>query len=312
MPMDWPASLPQQFSSNGYQDAFADNRYNTNPELGPALIRSRVTSMPRRLTGVMIMNKTQLDRLRQFWKVDTLDGKLPFLFPDPIFGYGWRRNYIYNTGYAGGVVGNPGTLPTGWGSTGVQNGITKAVVDMGVESGLQYTDVHFSGTPSGGAAAALTFALSPYTIVAAGGEAWTESFYARMVAGTKNNITVFGPYMYDTPSGAGGVVNNVLDSLSTLALINQRYSVTMKAAPVGTTGMQPGVYIAAKPGIFMDITIRLAGPQAEKSSKMTDLMPTPNTSRPIARFAAGGRPPQPSFLGGRTWSATLELEIFET
>jgi hypothetical protein len=65
-------------------------------------------------------------------------------------------------------------------------------------------------------------------------------------------------------------------------------------------------------GIFIDVTIRVAGIQMEKTNRPTGFMPTPNTGTPITRFAAGGRPPSPVFLGGVTWGVQMEMEIFET
>lgn len=308
MPMPWPDALPQRFDKDGYSDSFADNRQNTQTDLGPALIRSRISSMPRKIAGVMKMNKTQLDRLRQFWKVDTLDGKLPFLFPDPVFGYGERKNWIPNSGYAGAVAGNPGTPPNGWSGVGTQNGISKFIQSMGYEGNLQYVDLHFAGTPSGGGAAEIIFATS---IPSVSGQVWTESLYARMVAGDKTNLTAIRLRIHSLPN-VMTVETDILTQLSSAELAHQRYSNSGVLSSSGQTGVTPRIMVAGTLGIFIDITIRVAGIQMEKTDRPTAFMPTPNTATPITRFAAGGRPPSPIFLGGVTWGVQMEMEIFET
>jgi hypothetical protein len=308
MPMPWPSELPQQFEKDGYQDAFADNRQNTQTDLGPMLIRSRYSSMPRKLAGVMKMNKTQLIRLRKFWKTDTLDGKLPFLFPDPVFGYGWRRNWIPNSGYAGAVAGNPGTLPTGWSGTGLQNGINKIVAGVGMEGDLQYVDLHFAGTASGTGVGEVIFAPN---IAAKAGETWTESAYLRMIAGGKDHVLGAKLITYNTPNTANGSTD-FLAKLSSLELKSQRYANTWVTSGGTMTGVSPRIQVVGEPGIFMDITIRVAGVQMEKADYPTEFMFTPNDANPIARFQPGGRPPSPIFLGGVTWGVNIELEIFET
>jgi hypothetical protein len=308
MPQAWPSSLPQQFEKDGYSDAFGDNRIATQPDLGPALIRSRISSMPRPITGVMMMDHDQLVRLRQFWRDDTLDGKLPFNFPDPVFGYGWRRNWLPNSGTGGAVTGSPGHLPTGWSGGGTQNGIIAEVAEYGTVSGLPYVDLHYAGTGTGAAYNLISFSGS---IPAVSGETWTQSLYMQLLAGSKTNVLNIGLVQYDVPSTTSHMVD-VLPQLSTLALAQQRYTNTWTPQITGLTGLIPRLVLWAKPGIFMDMRIRIGGPQMEKVKSATDFMLTPNTANPIARFRANGGPPQPVFLGGESWAVNLELEIFET
>jgi len=307
MPMPWPASLPQRFDKDGYQDAFADNRHATQTDLGPALIRSRISSMPRKIAGVMKMDKTQLERLRQFWKVDTLDGKLPFLFPDPVFGTGEYKNYIPNSTYAGAVPGSPGTLPAGWSGAGDQNGVTKRVAEIGVEEGLQYVDIEFAGTATG--PADIIFAAPP--IAAVSDQTWTESLNARLVSGSKVNIDKINVIMYNSPETTSSGLD-IRPQLGPQEMKYQRYAHTWRPSVIGMTGISPRFQVVGTPGIFFTIRIRLAGVQLEKANSASEFIVTPNTGTPITRFAAGGAPPQPTFLGGKTWGVNIELEIFET
>ncbi len=309
MPQPWPAELPQRFDKDGYQDAFADNRLASKTDIGPALIRSRISSMPRRISGVMKMNKTQLDRLRKFWQVDTLDGKLPFIFPDPVFGTGSFKNYIPNSSYAGAAAGSPGSLPTGWSGLGVQNGITKRVEEIGVEGGLEYVDIVFSGVPAGATTAEIIFSPDiPYV----SGETWTHSAYVRMKSGTKTNIERTALFMYAVPTTQASF-NNFLGGLSTAPLELQRFEHTWKPDVVGMTAISPRLHVrGVQTGQPINIVLRVAGVQLEKLDRASDFILTPNTGFPITRFAAGGNPPSPIFLGGKTWGVNLELEIFET
>jgi hypothetical protein len=308
MPQNWPAELPQQFDKDGYQDAFSDNRLATGTDLGPALIRSRYTAMPRRIIGVMKMHKWQLNRLRDFWRTDTLDGKLPFIFPDPVFGYGWRRNWVPNSGNDGAVSGNPGTFPLGWSGAGYANGIYRRVAGFGLEAGMEYTDFQLSGTPTGTGVAEITFATA---VAAAIGEPWTLSAYTRMVAGSKQNLTRLALIQYSVPVTGNNVSVDILGQITTAALAEQRHEVTWEPVASGMTGISPRFQVTATPGIFMDITVRLGGIQLEKAGYATDFMPTPNDANPICRFAANGRPPMPTFLGGDWWAVNMELELFE-
>jgi hypothetical protein len=319
MPQLWPESLPQQFHSEGYQDAFADNRLTTNPELGPALIRSRVSSMPRRVAGVMHMSKAQLNTLRYFWKTSTLEGKLPFNFPDPMWGTAWRRNWLPNSGTSGAVAGNPGTLPTGWSGVGTTYGITKAVSEVGVEGGRGYVDIHYSGIPT---APPVTPPAVPSTIapaeilfhnpaiVAASGQTWAASLHARLVAGALTDIPYVRIVQYDSPVTVSAAIN-FADQLDSDALALQRYQQTLKMPAAGVTGTWMRFQIYANVGKSINATIRLAWPQLEKANSATAYMPTPNDYNPIARFAAGGSPPQPSHLGGDVYAVMMEIEIFE-
>jgi hypothetical protein len=310
MPQLWPESLPQQFDKEGYQDSFADNRLMTNPELGPSLIRSRYSSMSRKLGGVMKMNKSQLNTLRNFWKVSTLDGKLPFNFPDPIFGYGGRRNWIPNSTNSGATVGNPGTLPTGWASLGAQNGIVKTVLDVGYEGSLSYIDIRFAGIPTGSAYADIYFNSPP--VVAHSGERWSGAIYSRLIGGDITTIKILRLYAYTSPdsSGTGVAYKDFQTELNVDPLATQRYVAEGVVAPVGTTGATLRFNIFGVEGQEINVIIRFAGPQLEKSAHITSYMQTPNTANPIARF--GQVPPQPSFIGGQTWAVNMQLEIFET
>jgi len=298
--------LPQQFTRDGFQDSFADNRLATNAEVGPALIRSRMTAMARPVTGVMHMTKTQLERLRKFWKTDTLDGKLPFYFPDPIFGYGWRRNLIPNSTQVGAAVGVPGTLPTGWVGGTTQNGIAREVEGFSTEGGIPYIDLRFNGYATSGLIHDVTYVSSAPTSTGR----FTHSNYVRLIAGTTVNVSMIQLVMVSTPSASN--LFDILPKLTNEALVTQRHQHSWTPTVTGLSAMQSRIRVRAVVGLLVDITLRIGGVQMEKAPSATEFMPTPGDTMPVTRFRPGGAPPQPLHMGGDVWAVNMELEIFET
>lgn len=81
MPDAWPDSLPQCLPVDGQGEGLADERIRSQPDAGPALVRRRSTAGVRPFSGIVILDRAQLDMLRSFVD-ETLDGgTLPFSFP---------------------------------------------------------------------------------------------------------------------------------------------------------------------------------------------------------------------------------------
>jgi hypothetical protein len=94
-----------------------------------------------------------------------------------------RANSIRNSAAVGGTPGAPGTPPTNWGVSSI-TGIT-VITSFGVEDGIPYVDVAYSGTNTSGADAYPTVSFDgPSVAAAANGQTWTQSVYARKVAGS--------------------------------------------------------------------------------------------------------------------------------
>jgi len=79
-----------------------------------------------------------------------------------------RTNSIRNSTAQGAVAGTPGTVPTNWLISSDANGIAREIIGTGVENGITYLDLKYSGTPTATAAFA---AISEGTtiVVAANG-----------------------------------------------------------------------------------------------------------------------------------------------
>lgn len=78
----WPYDLPQRMNVEGYQNAFADNRMASQPEIGPPKLRRRTSATPRPVAGQIIVSANGLARLRRFWEEEIDQGIQPFWFPD--------------------------------------------------------------------------------------------------------------------------------------------------------------------------------------------------------------------------------------
>lgn len=101
----WPASLPQRFWKDQYQEGMGDGRARMPMEAGPAKLRLR-TRMPRPLSGTMVLSTAQLTTLRGFVDGDLAGGTLPFTFPAQSESGTWLVRFA-------------GELPS-WGAIGIQ------------------------------------------------------------------------------------------------------------------------------------------------------------------------------------------------
>ena len=80
---DWPASLPQNILSQGYSEAFADNRIRTSMDIGPAKVRRRGTVAVIPIRGNIIVTAAQLETLETFYNDTLYNGALRFAWKNP-------------------------------------------------------------------------------------------------------------------------------------------------------------------------------------------------------------------------------------
>jgi len=168
---------------------------------------------------------------------------------------GARTNSIANSTMVGAAAGAPGTLPAGW----IYNVATptQEVIGVGSEDGIAYVDVRFSGSNS----FALCFTGNT-DIVAANGQAWTQSQFLRLVGGSMTNLTITVNIIARTAAGGALAAYNSSPMTPTAAALRtQRYAYAGTTSD-GTTGrIQPRLLFSAA-GAF-DITIRFGLPQLE-------------------------------------------------
>jgi len=87
MPISWPsAPFPQFAMIDGYSETMADAKLRTEMDAGPAKVRRRFTSVPRRQTCKLRMTNAQLTAaggFDVFYVTDTSHGSAEFTWANP-------------------------------------------------------------------------------------------------------------------------------------------------------------------------------------------------------------------------------------
>lgn len=87
------------------------------------------------------------------------------------------RNFIRNNTMQGAAVGVPGAVPTYWGAEGHNvNGLAREVLAVGVESGIEFIDLRYSGTATASGLHQIGFDVITST-EAAPGETWVGALF---------------------------------------------------------------------------------------------------------------------------------------
>jgi hypothetical protein len=186
-----------------------------------------------------------------------------------------RTNSIRNSSMVGAVAGTPGTLPTNY-TGSIPAGLTSEIVATGTENGLSYLDIRISGTNgSGSTVYSNIFTDTSTSTAAASGQAWTGSFYARLVSGSAT--TAYPNVIGNTAAGA--YVENSIGPGTALTGSTQRLTNTRTfvGATVGSAVL--GLAFATAAGATVDFTVRLYAPQLELGAFATS---------PIITTAAAG------------------------
>jgi hypothetical protein len=184
-----------------------------------------------------------------------------------------RTNSIRNNTMVGAVAGTPGTLPTNW--TEGLIGLTRQIVGTGTENGITYVDIRISGTTTSQFGAFMFDATNQ--IAASSGQTWTESFYAKIVAGSTSGLGLLGIRIFYNDAG-GGFINGTFPAI-TLTSSLTRFSGT-GTAPASTSFIQPGIYFNGvnASGDAVDVTLRIGLPQLELGAFATSVIPTTTTA----------------------------------
>jgi hypothetical protein len=210
-----------------------------------------------------------------------------------------RTNSIRNNTMVG--AANPSTLPTNWGGNSI--GLTRTVVGTGVQNGIAYIDVRYSGTTVG-QFGGITF--EPNNVIAASAsQSWTGSAYISLVAGTLTNIAELGIALYYFDSSA--VFLSVTAPPAAVTSTLTRYFST-GTTPASTAFIQPGIYFntTAASGQAVDFTIRIGLPQLELGAFATSVIPTTTTALTRAADVASVNTLSPWF---NSVAGTLFAEI---
>jgi hypothetical protein len=195
-----------------------------------------------------------------------------------------RTNSIRNNSMTGAVAGTPGTLPSiGW-AANIGAGVSRTIVGIGTQNGIDYIDIRISGSSAVVSAFRLFFELSN-TIAAATGQAWSESIFLAIVGGTTTNITSIRLGWNENTSAGGFVRQENGPSLApSLSATLTRFSLIATLSGGGTVAaVMPALEIQATVSAAIDITLRIGWPQMEQGGWVTS--PIRTTSAAATRAA---------------------------
>jgi hypothetical protein len=185
-------------------------------------------------------------------------------------------NSVRNNSMVGAVAGSPGTMPTNWAES--LNGLVRQSIALGTENGVNYIDIRYSGTASGGSAAVL-FENNPQT-VASTGQTWSNSVYLKIIAQPNPPVSYRLSMWEYSSSGTvfnGSFATSVVPTTTSL----QRFTQTRALTGVGTDRVRPLFDVQMTSGQTYDFTIRIGYPQMELGSVATSVIPT--TTQAITR-----------------------------
>lgn len=187
-----------------------------------------------------------------------------------------RANYVRNNTMVNAVVGAPGTLPTGWG-TSSGAGLSREIVGVGTVNGISYIDVRISGTPTTSSLPLNISFEAGANVPASQGQVWTTSLYMALVSGSLSNVSYVRIVNTETDNAGTPLVFPLIASVA-LDNVFRRYSGTYTIAQASTTRFVPGVWVGqTATSVALDFTIRFGMPQHEIGGYATSIITTNNT-----------------------------------
>lgn len=189
-----------------------------------------------------------------------------------------RTNLITNSTMQGAVAGTPGTAPTGWQIVSL-GGLTASVNAVGSEFGMNYIDVRYVGTTTGGQVQIRAGNATPGVV----GNTFAYSVYSRLISGSLGTLSSgYRACLNESDSaaaylteGCGAAVN--LDS-QLRRLVGVRTN-----ANAATAYDTPYIKFTPTAGQALDFVVRVYAPQLELGAFPTSFIPT--TSTTVARGA---------------------------
>jgi hypothetical protein len=208
-------------------------------------------------------------------RIDYSNGSCPSILVEP-----QSTNQIRNNSMVGAVVGNPGTLPTNWFQSLI--GMSREVVGLGIENGVNYIDVRIYGTAGGAGTALQRIIFEQATqIAAANGQTWTLSNYVKIIA-QPLPPTIYRFVMFELTSAGGFVTAGFQNITPTTTLQRFRFTRTLSGGAT-VARVQPIFEFNTVTGQAYDFTIRIGMPQMEQQSVATSIIPT--TTAAVTRNA---------------------------
>lgn len=189
-------------------------------------------------------------------------------------------NLLRNSVGAGAVVGTigaGGAAPQYW-AVSPSNGLTRQITAIGSESGYDYIEVKFSGTPTANYAYVLF--ESATQIAVSEGEQMTGAFSYKLAAGSTSNIVAV-QQVFDQCQSNGTATSGQYVSVGTVDGTWRRASSTRTISNTtpDTARVRNGLFLALTVGNAIDITLRLAQPQLERGAVASGYIPTSGAAR---------------------------------
>jgi hypothetical protein len=189
-------------------------------------------------------------------------------------------NQLRNSVGAGavvGIIGSGGAAPANW-SFSSANGLTRQITALGSESGYDYIEVRFSGTPTSNFAF-LNFETTTQ-IATFEGEVWSGSFFYKLSAGSTNNIIAV-QQRFEQCQSNGTQTSAQYASVGTVDATWRRAVATRTITDTtpDSVRIRNGLFLSLTVGSAIDITLRIAQPQLERGSSATAYIPTTGSAR---------------------------------
>lgn len=187
-----------------------------------------------------------------------------------------RTNVIRNNTILGAVVGTPGTLPTNW-SSNVSGGITRQIVNIGNQNGINYIDIRFFGTNTNSNANQVQPEAFPGISGAASGQTWTASSWLAIVGGS---ITGLNAVIRISERNDAGSQTGYTDSVVNLTSTLTRFSATRLLNDATTSRISNDIVLTPTgTNLNIDITLRIGLPQLEQGPAASSVILTTGSSR---------------------------------
>lgn len=222
-----------------------------------------------------------------------------------------RTNSIRNSTMVGAVVGTPGTAPTNWGlidgMAAPVSGISAAISGVGTETGINYIDIHYTGTAS---ASASLFARAEASnqIPATVGQTVTHSGFVRLAAGSLG--TAFLRQFSGERNAAGASLLFVFSPNLTVtgaSLAAQRQAFTSTMTQATAAFVLPALVVDVVNGGVYDFTIRWGLPQLEQGAFVTSAVPT--TTAAATRAADVASMPTGPWFNAAQGTLAVEYQV---
>lgn len=192
-----------------------------------------------------------------------------------------RTNSIRNNTMLGASAGIPGTMPTNWSASTPVVGLSREIVGVGVEDGIEYIDIRWSGTATASASGAGFAQFESATgIAAASAQTWTTSANLRLVGGSLtgvNNVTFRNTQRNSSGADVGALTSENLN-VTNAPLVRQRLAASITLTNADTAFVVPFLAIGFSVGAEIDVTLRIGLPQIELGSVATSVIRTTSAS----------------------------------